>query len=457
MCFRIEKDSIGELKIPSDKLWGIHTQRALSNFPFSTLVNSKYFYKALSQVKLSACLTNIELGYISEEIGKPLMIALQEMIDGEHFKHFVVDPVQGGAGTSTNMNINEIAANRTCELLEKEKGSYYVDPLVHVNLHQSTNDVYPTAMKIAFLYYLNDLEEVVNDLVISFQEREKEFENIIKLGRTEYGGAVPYTLGKQFSSFAEAIGRDRWRISRAKERIRQVNIGGTIIGTCIAAPRKYIFRVINNLRKITELPLSRNENLIDGTQNFDQTGEAFSIVKILSLNLEKISRDLKTLFLLKEISLPIVQEGSSIMPGKYNPVILEMVSSVSKKVIGNDLTCSLVISNGELELNPFLPIMAFSIFESMNLMIQAVKLLNNKCIKGIVALKENCRSNLFNNPSSSTIFLHPLGREKVKKLAHYMSVNESDLKTSVLNLKLFSLEEFENLTSPEKIMSMGFV
>ncbi|MFH1428747.1 MAG: aspartate ammonia-lyase [Candidatus Margulisiibacteriota bacterium] len=452
---RIEKDTLGQLDIHDDALYGIHTQRAVNNFPKSRLGNYLYFYKALSQVKLGAALANLELGFLAKDIGQALVSALQEMVSGQWFDSFIVDPLQGGAGTSTNMNINEIAANRATELLGGQMGEYLVDPLLHVNLHQSTNDVYPTALKIAALYFLNDLENAANHLLQSFQKKEQEFDHIIKLGRTELMPAVPYTLGREFSAFADAIGRDRWRIFKCTERIRQINMGGTAIGTGLTAPRKYIFLVSEKLKEITGQPLARAENLVDATQNHDQIAEVFAMIKVFAINLEKISGDIRLLTALNEIILPRVQAGSSIMPGKYNPVIPEMVSTAAKKVIGNELTATLAISHGELELNAFLPLVAYTLFESCDILTQAVSLFNEKCVIGIEAHGNNCLKNLLVSPTSTTILLPEIGYKKASEVAEYMINNSVDLIEAVNILEPVSNERLQELLIAERINALG--
>lgn len=451
---QLNTDNLGQIDIPESAMWGAHTQRALENFPATGLPISKYFYKALSQVKLAAAITNKSLGYLDEDISKATIEALEEMCDGKYFEHFVVDPIQGGAGTSTNMNINEIAATRANQILDLDTDP--IDPLLHINLHQSTNDVYPTALKITIYYYLQDLEESVNELLVSFQEKEAEFAGIVKISRTELMPAVPYTLGKEFSAYSDAIGRDRWRIFKCQERIRQINLGGTAIGTGIAAPKKYIFRAANKLKEITGLPISRAENMVDATQNHDQIAEVFGMLKVLALNLEKISNDLRLLSSFEEIIIPVQQVGSSIMPGKYNPVILEMVSLMAKKVIGNELSASLAISKGELELNAFLPLVAYEIFESCDMMRKAIDLMKDKCIIGLKANEDVCQRNLMKSPASSTILLPLIGYHKATEVAKYMTENSVDLKTAALKTTDISEDKIDQLLKPERICALGY-
>ncbi|MGD9159513.1 MAG: aspartate ammonia-lyase [Desulfobacteraceae bacterium] len=458
MEFREEKDAFGSMSVRKDCLYGIHTMRAIDNFPKSGLPRYFYLYKALAQVKQAAAATNLEFGYLPGDIGEAIIKAAAEMADGNHFEYFMADALQGGAGTSSNMNINEITANRAGQILSGEgsTGSVSIDPLEHVNLHQSTNDVYPTAVKIAIYYFLNDLEEAVNELQQSLQEKEGEFSDVVKTGRTELMPAVPTTLGREFSAYADAVTRDRWRIFKCRERIRQVNLGGTAIGTGITAPRRYILKVTQRLREITGIPLSRAENLHDATQNHDQIAEVFGMIKTLALNLEKCAGDLRYMASIGEIELPGVQAGSSIMPGKFNPVIPEMISSVSKKIMGNELTASLAISSGELELNAFLPIVAQTILESLDLLVQGIKLLNHKCIKGIRCVREICEKGLLDSPASTALLLPGIGYSKASAVAKYMAQNKVNLNDAVKDMGIMAPEDLERLITPENICSLGY-
>ncbi len=458
MEYREEKDALGSMQIRTDHLYGIHTQRAIENFPRSGLPRYMYLYRALAQVKHAAASTNLEYGYISKDIGEAIIAATIEMEEGMHLEHFMVDALQGGAGTSTNMNINEIIARRGNQILSMKISSAGtdIDPLEHVNLHQSTNDVYPTAIKIAIYYFLKDLEREVNELQQTIQSKEKEFSDVVKTGRTELMPAVPTTLGREFSAYADAITRDRWRIFKCQERVRQINLGGTAIGTGITAPRRYILKVTQRLREITGIPLSRAENLHDATQNHDQIAEVFGMIKTLALNLEKIAGDLRYLASIGEIELPAVQAGSSIMPGKYNPVIPEMISSVSKKVMGNELTASLAISAGELELNAFLPVVAQTILESMDLLVQGIDLLDHRCIKGIKCDRDICERNLLNSPASTTLLLPKAGYSGASAAAKYMSENNATLKEAVAAMHLVPEEELNRLITPENICALGY-
>lgn len=447
------KDSLGKKELNEKDLFGIHTARAFENFPKSNLKNYITFYKAMAQVKMASAVTNQELGFLENNLAKAIIFACQEMVAAKHFDSLIVDPIQGGAGTSFNMNINEIIASRAEEILKLKKGS--LDIHSTVNLHQSTNDTYPTAIKIATYYLLQELENNLNKLLLTMQKKEKEFSDIIKIARTQLMSAVPYTLGKEFSAFAEAIARDRWRIFKCLERVRTVNIGGTAIGTGLCAPKAYILRVINNLQEITNLPLARAENLIDATQNNDLLAEVFALIKVLAINLEKIANDLRLLAAFSEIEISPVQEGSSIMPGKYNPVILEMLSIVAKKTIGNELIASLCFANGELELNAFLPLASYVLFESLDLLSQSVNIFDAKCLKNIKANKINCQKNLFISPSASTILIPKIGIKKAKLVAEYMLKNKVDLIIAVKKLAFIKDSDLKKLLTAKKLNELG--
>ena len=453
----LETDLLGKLEIPDNALWGIHSARARDNFIVSGLPFYPHFYKALAQVKLACLITNTKLGYISPDLSQVLHQALTEMIEGQWIKEFIIDPIQGGAGTSTNMAINEIATHRANQLLQQQGSTLQVDLYQHTNLHQSTNDVYPTAIHVAACYFLKELETELNKTLQTLQQKEKQFSSIIRMGRTELMPAVPLTLGQTFSAWAEAIGRDRWRMTKALERIRQVNLGGTAIGTGITAPKNYIFQVVDELRIITGLPLSRSENMVDGTQNHDQLAEAFSLVKIIAINLEKISHDIRTLHMLGELDVPAVQAGSSIMPGKINPVIPEMISLISKKIIGNELTASLCFAGGELELNAYLPLAGQLFFESCQLLTSGLERFNKHCLEGITAHDSHCLETLLKTPSATTLLVPYIGYEKAQEVASLMQLESLTLVETCTKLSILSEKEILALLKPEKIMELGSV
>ena len=347
---------LGEKQIPAGVFWGIHTSRAVENFPLSGIKVNPCLIRAVARVKKAAALANMELKYLSVKNAGAIVRAAEEVAEGKYSEQFPVDAFQGGAGTSLNMNVNEVIANRASEILGGGKGAEaLIHPLEDVNKHQSTNDVFPTALKVALIYDLKALSAANAGLQGAFQKKEKEFAGIVKIGRTEMQEAVPLTLGAEFSAFAEAFARDRWRTFKAEERLRVVNIGGTAVGTGLGAPKSYIFLVIEKLREVTGLGLARSENVIDPTANNDAFVEASAILKANAVNLIKVSSDLRLLNLLEEIRLPPAQAGSSIMPGKVNPVIVEAVAQAGYRVLSNDITVSDLCSKGTLQINEFAP------------------------------------------------------------------------------------------------------
>jgi aspartate ammonia-lyase len=375
--FRKEHDFLGELDVPVDAYYGIHTVRALRNFPVSSFSIPAEFIRALAQVKEACALANIRVGLLDPIIGRAIVDAAREVSQGKLSEQFVVDPFQGGAGTSTNMNMNEVLANRAVEIIGGVKGEYHkVHPLDHVNLSQSTNDVYPTALRMAAIGLVIELSEVMARLQGALQEKETAFFGVLKLGRTEMQDAVPITLGQEFGAYAEAIARDRWRLFKVEERLRQVNLGGTAVGTGLNADREYLYAAIEELQSITGLGVARAENMIDATQNADVFAEVSGLVKAAAVNLAKIAADLRLLSSgprggFAEITLPRMQEGSSIMPSKINPVIPEMVTQVAFQVISFDQAITLACASGQLELNAFLPLVTFNLLSGLKLLIHS--------------------------------------------------------------------------------------
>ena len=366
MEYRRETDLLGTRNVPADALWGIHTLRAIENFPLADRPVHRRLVHGYGAVKLAAARTNHELGRWDDAKFAAIETACQEMIAGTLDEHVVVDALQGGAGTSTNMNVNEVLANRALQVLGRPWATTtFVSPHDDLNLHQSTNDTYPTALRVAAIFGLRDLERKVVALMEAFQGKEKQLADVVKIGRTELQDAVLITLGREMSAYAEAIARDRWRIYKCEERLRVVNLGGTAIGTGLGAPRQYIFRVVEHLRQITGLGLARAENLVEATQNADALVEVSGILRTLAANLLKIANDLRLLSSgpnagLGEIRLPACQAGSSIMPGKVNPVIPEAVAQAAIAVMGHDQMIVQAVAGGNLELSQFLPLVADS-------------------------------------------------------------------------------------------------
>lgn len=459
---RIETDLLGEKQIPADALWGIHTARAVENFPLSGRMVHPELIKAYGEVKLACAQTNNMLGFWKDKMkAEAIEKACYEMCNGKLNEHILVDALQGGAGTSTNMNVNEVLANRALQLMDLKPGSYeIISPLDDINLHQSTNDTFPTALKIAAIRILRSLEQSVLQLQEAFQNKEKEFAHVVKIGRTQLQDAVLTTLGREMSAYAETFNRDRWRIYKCEERLRVVNLGGTAIGTGLGAPKQFIFRVVDRLRENTNIGLARAENLIDGTQNVEVFVEVSGILKALATNLYKVSNDLRLLSSgpdagFSEIVLPAQQAGSSIMPGKVNPVIPEAVAQIAIRVMGNDQAISHACSAGNLELNQFLPLIADLILENLTLLHNSVVIFTHNCVSGIIANEEVCRRNVENSTATITALIPKIGYEKACGILNISKQKNISIKQAVLESKFVSEKEFADLITPESVCRLG--
>jgi aspartate ammonia-lyase len=419
---RVERDSLGELSLPDDALYGAWSARARDNFGLSRRAVNLRLTHAIVKVKKAAALTYQKLG----EGAPGVYAAIAEACDivlscsaQEAAGMFITDALQGGAGTSTNMNVNEVLANVALRLMGKRPGEYgFIHPLDDVNRGQSTNDVYPTALRIAAIELLRLLSERCASLQAALQRREGEFDDIPKLGRTELMDAVPVTLGGEFGAWAQAIARDRWRLYKVEERLRQVNIGGAAVGVPDRVSRKYRFGVIEELRLITGIGLSAAEYPMDITQNNDVFVEASGLLKALAVNLMKISNDLRLMNSgphggLGEIALPEIQAGSTIMPGKVNPVIPEAVMQAAMKVMAGDVAISAAASRGEFELNAFLPLIADTLLENISLLERAVSLFEEKCVNTLSANRERCLRLLESSCAFAASYVPLLGYERV--------------------------------------------
>jgi aspartate ammonia-lyase len=450
--------------VPADALWGIHTLRAIENFPLARRPVHRRLVHAYGAVKLAAAQTNHELGRWDDAAFSAIVAACREMMAGQLDAHIVVDALQGGAGTSTNMNVNEVLANRTLQLLGRPLGDYQtINPHDDLNLHQSTNDTYPTAMRVAAIAALHDLERNVVSLMEAFQAKEKQLAHVVKIGRTELQDAVLVTLGREMAAYAEAIARDRWRIYKCEERLRVVNLGGTAIGTGVGAPRQYIFRATEHLRQITGLGLARAENMVEATQNADAVVEVSSILRTLAANLLKIANDLRLLSSgphagLSEIHLPPRQAGSSIMPGKVNPVIPEAVAQAAIAVMGYDQMIVQAVALGNLELSQFLPLAADSLLNSLDLLGNACDIFARHCIAGIEADEHRCRNNIHNSTALLTALIDKIGYDAAERIAHEVGGNpgeQLDVRRLVIDRGLMTAEEFDEMTSPDRVTKLG--
>jgi aspartate ammonia-lyase len=457
---RFEHDSLGIREVPGDALYGIHALRATENFPFPGYSVDVRMIRAYGEVKLACTRMNIELGALDTERAAAIETACHELIEGKLDRWIIVPSLQGGAGTSLNMNVNEVLANRALQILSKPPGNTTeISPLEHVNLHQSTNDTFPTALRIAAIRGLRDLERDVTALVEAFQTKEREFAPVVKVGRTQMQDAVLVTLGREMGAYADAFARDRWRISRCEERLRVVNLGGTAIGTGLGAPRAYIFGVVEKLREITGLGLARAENLIDATQNVDAFVEVSGILKAHATSLLKIAGDLRLLASgpdagFGEIRLPARQAGSSIMPGKVNPVVPEAVSQAAIRVMANDVAIAHAVSLGSLELNPYLPLIATTLLENLRLLATACRILAD-CVSAIEADTDRCRAHVNSATASVTALIPAIGYAAALALAVDAASAGCTVRDLAIERDLVSAEQYDRLISPDAVTRLG--
>ncbi len=458
---RVERDLLGTLEIPDDRLWGIHTERALRNFRCAARPPHPELIHAFGEVKLACAAVNEKLGYLTPEVAGPIRAAAREMADGKLDAHVVVDALQGGAGTSTNLNVCEVIANRALEIAGRRRGEYaFIDPIEHVNLHQSTNDTYPTALRVACYRMLLRLEEAVTRLQEACQAGERKFSGVVKIGRTQLMDAVPLTLGREFGAWAEAFSRDRWRIFKCRERIRVVNLGGTAVGTGLAAPREYIFKVVPELKSVTGFPLARAENLVEATQNCDVFVEVSGILKAHASNLLKVCTDLRLMASgpdagMAEIRLPALQAGSSIMPGKVNPVVPEMVSQAAVACFAHDHAVTTCASLGNFELNAFMPLIADSLLTMLQLLESSCEALCSKCIEGIEANTERLAALADGAGAMATLLVPVAGYHEATRVARLMAEEGIGLREAVGRLGVLPPDELEALLEPAAINALG--
>jgi aspartate ammonia-lyase len=462
--YRTESDGFGNVDIPADVLWGIHTTRAVENFPFSRRPVPSIMIHAYGMVKL-ACLTTCHgLGLWDDNNPKieAMLRASKEMAEGVLDAHIKVDLMQGGAGTSLNMNVNEVLTNRALQILNKPLGSYHlVSPTDDINRYQSTNDTYPTALRLAAINGIQTLEQALVSLQETFQQKEKEFSHIVKVGRTQFQDAVLTTLGREMGAYAEAINRDRWRVYKCIERLRVINLGGTAIGTGLAADRQYIFRVVDTLRELTGIGFARTENLVECTQNTDVFVEVSGILTANATSLIKICNDLRFLSSgpdsgIGEIRLPARQAGSSIMPGKVNPVIPESVIQAGMQTLGNHNVIANACAGGHLELNAFLPLVTSNLLDSIELLTAACDILRRHCVENIEPDEARCSQYVENSTATVTALVAALGYEQCARIAQQANAQNKSIRQIVLEEKLLTNEKFDELISPEAVCRLGF-
>lgn len=458
--FRIEKDFLGEKNIDVNAYYGIQTLRAKNNFNITKTNISLFpnFIKSLAKVKKACALANYELGDLSLEQKDAIVQACDELIDGLLHDQFIVDPIQGGAGTSTNMNANEVIANRALEILGHPRSSYHIiHPNNHVNMSQSTNDAYPTAIKITLHELIYKLKASLRYLRDSFDDKALEFKDILKMGRTQLQDAVPMTLGQEFKTYSIMLDEDIFRLREAQALLKEVNLGATAIGTGINTKANYRKIVIKHLRDVTEIEFDNSGNLIEATQDTGVFVHISGILKRVVIKVSKVCNDLRLLSSgpragFNEINLPALQPGSSIMPGKVNPVIPEVVNQVAFDVIGADTTISMACEGGQLQLNVFEPLIAYKLFTSINMMRRSFYTLADKCIIGITANPDVCMEYVLNSVTLVT-YLNPiLGYEKCSALAKEALSTNRRVYDIVLEQELFTKEELDELLLPKNML-----
>ncbi|HSU16010.1 aspartate ammonia-lyase [Longimicrobium sp.] len=454
---RTEHDLLGERALSVDLYYGVQTLRAIENFPITGIPISQYphLVNALAAVKEAAALANRELGLLPDEVADAIVRACRELREGKLHEHFVVDVIQGGAGTSTNMNANEVIANRALELLGHEKGDYrWVHPNDHVNLSQSTNDVYPTAMKIAANWAIEDLTAALGELRDAFRAKGAEFADVLKMGRTQLQDAVPMTLGQEFNAFAVTIGEDIDRLREAAALIREINMGATAIGTGINTEPRYAATVCEKLCEVTGLQLSTAPDLIEATSDTGAFVQLSGVLKRVAVKLSKICNDLRLLSSgprtgLGEINLPPMQPGSSIMPGKVNPVIPEVVNMVCFQVVGNDLTITMAAEAGQLQLNVFEPVIGFNLFQSVDMLVRGSVVLRERCVVGITANRERLYRMVCDSIGLVTALVPYIGYERSAALAKEALATNRGVFELVREKGWLSEERLAEILTPE--------
>ena len=459
--YRSEHDSVGERAVPKDVYYGVQSLRAAENFPITGLAMHPELINSIAEIKKASAITNYEIGLLEKRVADAIVAACEEIAAGKLHEAFIVDPIQGGAGTSLNMNANEVIANRAIELLGGEKGDYrLVNPNDHVNYGQSTNDVFPSAGKLAVLKLLVRAQIQLERLYQALVEKAEEFDGVIKMGRTQMQDAVPIRLGQEFRAYSEAVRRDIARFARAKDEMRCLNMGGPAIGTGGNAAEQYLRRIVPNLSKVTGLSLVQAFNLIDATQNLDEFVAVSGAVKTCAVNLSKMSNDLRLMSSgprcgFGEINLPPRQNGSSIMPGKVNPVIPEVVNQVAFNIIGNDMTVTMAAEAGQLELNAFEPIIFYNLIQSVETLTYAVHTLVDHCIVGITANRERCRDMVEHSVGIITALCPHVGYEKAAEMAKRAIETGAPVRRLILEEGLLDEASLDKILDPYSMTEPG--
>ncbi|MCD5325985.1 MULTISPECIES: aspartate ammonia-lyase [Pontibacillus] len=446
--FRTESDSLGKKEVPLNAYYGIQTLRAQENFPITGYKLNEALIYSIAAVKKAAALANRDIHQLPADISRAIVQSTDEILNGDHHDQFLVDPIQGGAGTSLNMNANEVIANRALEIMGKKKGDYEsVNPNNHVNMSQSTNDVFPTTMHLAISQVMSQLEDVMKEMAATFKDKADEFDHIVKVGRTHLQDAVPIRLGQEFESYHRMVKRDLKRIERTRENFYEVNMGATAVGTGLNADPTYTKLVVEHLSSISGLPLESAENLVDATQNTDAYTELSSALKNTMTNLSKIANDLRLMASgpkngLCEILLPARQPGSSIMPGKVNPVMPEVINQIAFQVIGNDQTISMASEAGQLDLNVMEPVLIFNLLESMTVMKNGFQVFTDLCLKDIQANEAALKDHVEKSLGVITALSPHIGYEQSAKIA------QEGIKT---NKSIRELCKEYNILNPEDL------
>ena len=459
--YRLEKDSIGEKQVPADAYYGVQTLRAYENFRISGYSLHPEMIRSICQLKKACAITNYESGHLDKKREEAIVQACDEIIAGQFHDQFIVDPIQGGAGTSINMNANEVIANRAIEILGGQKGDYtIVHPNDHVNFGQSTNDIFPSCGRLTALKLLIQAQAQLRRLYDALVEKSKEFDHVIKMGRTQLQDAVPIRLGQEFGAYACAIERDIVRFEQAKNEMSSLNIGGTAIGTGVNTDVNYMHRVVSNLNMVTGLDMKQADNLIDATQNLDGFVMVSGITKSCAVNLSKMANDLRLMSSgprcgLGEINLPAKQNGSSIMPGKVNPVIPEVVNQVAFNIFGNDVTIEAAAEAGQLELNAFEPIIFYNLFHSIEQISGAVRTFVDNCIVGITANEAHCRHMVEHSVGIITAITPYVGYGKAAEVAKEAIKTGRPVRQLIVEKKLLSKEQVKTILDPYEMTEPG--
>ena len=461
MEFRVEKDSIGTKDVPENVYYGVQSLRAAENFHITGLNMHPEIINSLAYIKKAAAITNCEAGLLDKRRTQAIVQACDEILEGKFREDFIVDPIQGGAGTSLNMNANEVIANRANEILGGKKGDYsIVNPNDHVNCGQSTNDVIPTAGKMTSLRLLKNLKKELMKLHTALEKKAEEFDGVIKMGRTQLQDAVPIRLGQEFKAYSVAVLRDIRRMDKAMDEMRTLNMGGTAVGTGLNADEAYLRRIVPNLSEISDMELVQAYDLIDSTQNLDPFVAVSGAVKACAVTLSKIANDLRLMSSgpragFGEINLPAKQNGSSIMPGKVNPVIPEVVNQVAFNVIGNDVTITMAAEAGQLELNAFEPIIFYCLFQSIDTLGYAVQTFVDNCVTGITANETRCRYFVENSVGIITAICPYVGYQKAAEIAKEAIKTGESVKKLIIEQGILTEEQMDEILDPLQMTEPG--